>query len=335
MSLSYSYAAGTADTELRQTVTDNVAGQTTTYGYDAANRLASAVSPSANYQYSYDADGNRLSATVNGVVTNASYNAADELTQYGTTAFSSDANGNLLTTSSALALTYNPKDQTSAAGSTSFNYLGAGQTRRLAAGGTSFQNNLLGLGAQTDPTGITYFTRTPDGQLISERAPGGSYYYLTDAIGSTFALTDATGATVDSYSYDPYGKTVTSTGTIANPYRFAGEYLDTTSGLYKIGARYYDTATGRWTQRDPIDDPTDTHGWNPYDYAGDDPINMVDPSGAFGIPNPLPWVSREASMSHPGFDGDFDARVPSGGRRGLSCRERGSIRSSCWSVRRG
>jgi RHS repeat-associated protein len=279
-SLTYSYQTpGGADSPLRQSVTDNVTGLTTTYAYDYANRLASAVSPSSSYQYSYDADGNRLSATANGVTTNATYNAADELTQSGATTFASDANGNLLNTSASLALTYNPKDQTTAAGSTSFTYLGAGQTKRSTAGPTSFQNNALGVGSQTDATGSTYFTRTPGGDLISERTPGGTYYYLTDGIGSTIALTDATGATVDSYSYDPYGKLVSSTGSVSNPYRFAGEYYDAASGLYKIGARYYDPTTGRWESADPIQQQLDAHGANAYNYAGDDPANLTDASG--------------------------------------------------------
>ena len=50
--------------------------------------------------------------------------------------------------------------------------------------------------------------------------------------------------------------------------------------LYKFGERYYDPSTARWTQLDPSDAPLDTHGWNRYIYAGNDPINFIDPSGA-------------------------------------------------------
>ena len=39
------------------------------YGYDGGNRLVSAITPSANIGYRYDADGIRQSQTVNGVVT--------------------------------------------------------------------------------------------------------------------------------------------------------------------------------------------------------------------------------------------------------------------------
>jgi RHS repeat-associated protein len=284
-SLSYTYASGIVDTALRQSVIDNVAGATTTYGYDYANRLDSAVSPSASYQYTYDADGNRLTSTVNGVTTNASYNNADELTQNGVTTFTSDADGNLLNTSSSLALTYNPKNQTTTAGSTGFNYLGAGQTQRTAAGSTSFQNNALGLGYETGSSGSTYFTRTPDGALISERAPAptSTQYYLTDAIGSTIALTESTGSITNTYKYEPYGKQLaSSTGSTPNPFRFAGEYFDSATGLYKIGARYYDTTLGRWTSTDPMASVVNDHGGNGYSYADGDPTNIVDPTGLTG-----------------------------------------------------
>ncbi|MGI8690096.1 MAG: RHS repeat-associated core domain-containing protein [Thermomicrobiales bacterium] len=52
--------------------------------------------------------------------------------------------------------------------------------------------------------------------------------------------------------------------------RYTGAYLDST-GLYKMGARYYDPARGRFTQLDPLG--------NGYVYASDNPVNFIDPSG--------------------------------------------------------
>ncbi len=97
---------------------------------------------------------------------------------------------------------------------------------------------------------------------------------------SIFGLTDSNSTLVSTYAYDPYGNLTSSTGSVANPWRFAGGYFDSSTGLYKFGTRYYDAAIGRWTQQDPLrghlDDPTSL---NRYVYAGDDPVNLTDPSG--------------------------------------------------------
>ena len=60
----------------------------------------------------------------------------------------------------------------------------------------------------------------------------------------------------------------------ANCYYCAGKKL------YTLDIRYYDPAIGRWTQRDPVGGSLqETVKANPYVYAGDDPINLVDPTG--------------------------------------------------------
>jgi RHS repeat-associated protein len=80
------------------------------------------------------------------------------------------------------------------------------------------------------------------------------FYYLFDALGSVIALTDGSGAIAASYTYDPYGNTVTASGAqvSVNPFRFASGYFDSATGLLKFGDRYYDPSLGRWIQRDPI-----------------------------------------------------------------------------------
>jgi RHS repeat-associated protein len=53
--------------------------------------------------------------------------------------------------------------------------------------------------------------------------------------------------------------------------RYAGGYYDVSTGLYKFGIRYYDAATERWTQRDPVGGSLlETVKVNPYvDLVGD------------------------------------------------------------------
>jgi RHS repeat-associated protein len=60
------------------------------------------------------------------------------------------------------------------------------------------------------------------------------------------------------------------------PFGFAGGLYDRDTGLVKFGARDYEPATGRWTNKDPV---RFRGGLNLYVYAGSDPVNWVDPSG--------------------------------------------------------
>lgn len=81
--------------------------------------------------------------------------------------------------------------------------------------------------------------------------------------------------TLGTYSYDPYGNPTAATGSIPNPFGFAGQYTDAESGLQYLRARYYDPSTGQFLTRDPIEALTRS----PYAYVNGNPLNFVDPSG--------------------------------------------------------
>jgi RHS repeat-associated protein len=88
----------------------------------------------------------------------------------------------------------------------------------------------------------------------------------------------------NTYTYDPYGLTtkVTFAGAVANPWRYTGQYQDTTTGLYKIGARYYQAELGRWTQPDPSGLDQNAHL-----YVAGNPVNFTDPSGLYCLRFPI------------------------------------------------
>jgi RHS repeat-associated protein len=296
---SYSYTQpGTSnDTNRRYSVTD-VSGNTTSYTYDGSDRLTearttnSSGSQTADYRYTYDGNGNRTSQTVNGTTTSYTYNAANELN--GSTF---DADGNQLSNTAGMSATYNAKNQTASVtpaglGSKPANmaYAGMGQDDRLQAGNTTYHNNKLGLSIaysqSLSAAGIVltsrtdYYTRDPRGNLVGEWQGATTMYYdVSDGLGSVVAVTNNAGSAANTYQYDPFGQTVASSGNVQNPWQFAGQYRDA-SGLYKIGARYYDASSGRWTQQDSVVDPFDQHESNRYDYVGDDPVNLVDPRGS-------------------------------------------------------
>jgi RHS repeat-associated protein len=158
------------------------------------------------------------------------------------------------------------------------------------------------MSAQTTAGVDTGFVREPAGTLNSMTVGGKSYYYLTDALGSVIALTDASGNKVDEYSYSPRGVTrAATTEQVPQPYRFAGAYQDPT-GLYKMGARYYDTNIGRFTQVDPSGKET-----NPYLYASGDYINHTDPNGLLNFYGLYEDVKTVGNTLQHGFQGNTAA----------------------------
>lgn len=152
----------------------------------------------------------------------------------------------------------------------------------------------------TDSTGTQRYTRDPQGNLVGlHAADGAGYYYLFDGLGSVVALTDAAGDAVNRYDYTPYGELTRADETVSNPWRFTGEYHDATTGLYKIGHRYYDPDLARWTQPDPLGprtNPANPGEANPYAYAGCDPVNHTDPTGTSHC-EIIRWTSLIAGLS--------------------------------------
>jgi len=310
ISRTYTYgtgSGGSTDTDLRQSVTDQNS-VTTNYTYDALSRLLTAADGTTTWGYSYDATGNRLTASKTGTSTiNYGYNNANQLcwsgtntgsngttscpsTPSGNISYTYDGDGNQLTAGSSQSASYNKLNQTitgvTSGSTTTLGYADVGSAERTSStvGGTTtnFVNGLgLGLTAQTASGSTVSFVRDPNGNLIAMHTSGGSNYYTMDALGSVLALTNSAGTTDTAlYTYDPYGQTLTSSGTLAstNPFRYASGYQDA-SGNYHYGQRYYNPATGRWTQQDSISQINDPANANKYVYVGNDPINLTDPSG--------------------------------------------------------
>jgi RHS repeat-associated protein len=167
----------------------------------------------------------------------------------------------------------------SAMPSGSISYLTPNNGEVVAKGSVAFQNNLLGLGRVFDPSFTADLVRDADGAVVSQRQSGAKRYYLHDHIGSTRGLLDSAGGgtIARSYTYDPDGKPTGSGSGMTAVVDFAGGHG--LAGLYHFGARWYEPETGRWTQPDPLYQPTDLRQGNRYTYVGGNPVNGVDPSG--------------------------------------------------------
>lgn len=60
-------------------------------------------------------------------------------------------------------------------------------------------------------------------------------------------------------------------------YKYNGKELQET-GMYDYGARFYMPDIGRWGVVDPLSDAT----FQPYNYANNNPVSFIDPTGMIG-----------------------------------------------------
>ena len=141
--------------------------------------------------------------------------------------------------------------------------------------------------AQQDTIGTTTYlygvTR------IGEQQPGGWAYHLSDALGSVRQLADGSAQVTLARGYMPYGEVLWSVGSGSSAYGYTGEDWNTVTQLVFLRARYYDGATGRFTQQDPSGRER-----NLYAYVASNPVNRTDPLGWQGEPPPYQcnWDGR-------------------------------------------
>ena len=125
------------------------------------------------------------------------------------------------------------------------------------------------------------YTWGADG-LVSQRLVGTnvSYWYHFGPQGETRHLTNSSGNVVGTYTYDAYGKQISTTGGINNNFRYGGKYGyyydEQVYGMYLAGARWYAPDLYRWMSRDPIEYGG---GDNMFAYVAGNPVKYVDPSG--------------------------------------------------------
>ena len=105
-------------------------------------------------------------------------------------------------------------------------------------------------------------------------------YMTYDPTASTWLTTNGAGDQTGFWGYDAFG--TPAFGSPTSAFGYAGQYTDATTGLLDMRARWYDTGTGEFTTVDP--DLAETG--QPYQYAGDDPVNEADPSGAQPLTSP-------------------------------------------------
>ena len=79
-------------------------------------------------------------------------------------------------------------------------------------------------------------------------------YYHSDGNGNITYLVNSSQGLAASYRYDPFGNTISSSGTLAsfNVYRFSSKEVHVNSGMYCYLYRFYDPNLQRWRNADPV-----------------------------------------------------------------------------------
>jgi RHS repeat-associated protein len=215
------------------------------------------------------------------VLSSATYDAANELTQWDATNLTYDDNGSL-TADGANNYTWNArnqlttvKDASTGATLANFQYDAFGRRTENAAGDGVLYD---GVNAVQELSGTTPVVNRLTGgvdEFFGRTDSGGTTFPLTDALGSTIALTDSSGAIQTQYTYEPFGATTVTGATSSNWYQFTGRANDGT-GLYYYRARYYSPRFQRFISEGPAGI---AGGINFYAYAGNSPVNFGDPFG--------------------------------------------------------
>lgn len=109
-------------------------------------------------------------------------------------------------------------------------------------------------------------------------------YQFSNHLGSASLELDHQAQIISYEEYYPYGSTSyqavdASIKSAAKRYRYTGMERDEETGLNYHTARYYAPWVGRWVSCDPAGLNDDV---NPYSYASDRPLTLIDPSGMEG-----------------------------------------------------
>ena len=293
-------------------------GRTISYDYDDEERIIK-VSDSVDgtIEYTYDALGQLLTETVNGVVVNRmTYdNYGNILLKNGKQYCYDETWHDLLTCYDGNCIEYDQQGNP-------IKYLGHTLTwekgrqlkRFVKSDNTVIDYTYNANGIRTSKTicDVTH-TYTLDGTKIlrevwcdntliplydSEDNVCGiiynntPYYFIKNLQGDVIAIVNKDAETVARYSYDAWGvpaiKEDSSNCQIAsiNPFRYRSYYYDEEIGLYYLQSRYYDAKLGRFVNGDELDFlgiSRISYGYNLFEYCCNQPVGDSDETGNVSI----------------------------------------------------
>jgi RHS repeat-associated protein len=285
------------------------------YVYDSEGQLLAAEKPATPYQnetFAYDRAGNRTRCNDE----SATVNSLNQLVTQGTVQCAYDDRGSMTARSGAgggWKYTYNSRNQMIGAEgehgqSISYGYDAFGRRiwkKQVIDASNSSLTRYVWAGEQIvrEVTVHTIMTGNPgaNGKTLRKhsrdylywlqsyipllmRAGGEVYQYHTDHLGTPRRLTDERGGVVWEADYVAYGEARITVNTVAQPWRFPGQYEDAETGLHYNRFRYYDPVLGKYLTRDPV---SFLSGLNLYCYCHNNPVNEADPLGLWPS-----WVKK-------------------------------------------
>ena len=261
------------------------------YAYDDLDRLAS----DDGVTYTYDAAGNRITRTENGITTTYTLGVGDRLATWTGGSYAYDFAGNVTRIEHdgrpTLDLTWNSQYQlvsvaTNGVFAEGYEYDALG--RRVST--TSIEGTTRHVYdedwqviADLDEDGnvvASYVWGDGIDRLLAVKVGGASYYPLTDIQGTVWGYVDSQNNIVARWQYDTWGNIIDETVSVpalaSLRYRFQCREWSAATGLINFRMRWYDPETGRWLSKDPIGL---SGGINLYCFSCNNPIAFVDKFG--------------------------------------------------------
>ncbi len=274
----------------------SLAGGVTNFAYDTRYQLTQAVYPAgAPYNalaqaWTYDALGNRISASENGTTAGYVYNKVGSnplntarLQSDGSNAYTYDAKGNTLSRSGSrgnftFSYDYDNRIRSVNGDETAgylYDFAGRRALKTVGAVQTTYVYDGFQAVAETASSTASYLYGPGLDHALAMFRGGQVSYYSVDLLGSPVVVGDAAGAVEDSYAWDAFGTARAQNVTVPNPLVYTARE-SAEAGLLYYRFRQYEPATARFVSEDPTGFDG---GDNLYAYVANAPVAQVDAMG--------------------------------------------------------